>query len=234
MKILPSNRYINNTAMLDLIFLLLMSVLMMFVILLAILKTKTSIPAVEDVNTYVIQMTWDDESRADVDMWVLDPTNAYVSYKKKSAPGMRLTRDDLGMSNDTVIRADGSADVLLLNQEVVNIRQWKPGRYYVNAHMFNIKSSDPVEISVKLIRVTPFSEYESQTFTMSANGQEHTMITFDISQDGTLELFPAIQYPFILDKKKASGPLSTNSQGTGGVSIQHTPEVFPDTEEPGG
>jgi hypothetical protein len=188
---------------------------MMFVILLAILKTKVADPAVENVNTYVIQMDWTNESKADVDMWVLNPANDFVSFIRKEGPGMYLQRDDVGFANDVIIKADGTAESLMLNQEIVNIRQWIPGRYYVNAHVYNNSELDPLKISVKLIRVTPFEEYISDSIILTAKGSEHTMITFDINPDGSLHLFPAVQYSFVTAKKRAAGTHQTNPNGTG-------------------
>lgn len=201
MKILPGRKYVNNVAMLDLIFLLLLTIVFMFIILLSILKTKTADPAIENRNQYVISMDWDAGATADVDMWVLDPTNQWVSYKKRQAPGMLLQHDDLGSSTDTVRRADGTIVINPLNREVVNIRTFHPGRYYVNAHLYKLKQKEPVTVTVKLMQVTPFAEWTSQEVVLTTTGQERTLLTFDLDRNGKVTLMPPVEYQFVLRKR---------------------------------
>jgi len=205
MRILPANRYMNNTSLLDVIFLLLLTILMLFVILLAIIKTNVAEPAVVDRNKYIIQMEWTSNAKVDLDMWIMDPNEQWVSYRKKSAPGLHLQHDDLGTNNDKVTLTDGTEIVNPLNLEVINIRQQIPGRYYVNVHMYKSFQDEPVTVKMKLIRVNPFEQYTSAEQIMSVLGEERTMLTFDINHDGSVNFIPPVQYEFIKSNKTRIG-----------------------------
>ncbi len=218
--------------MLDIIFLLLLSVMMMFVILLSILRTKAHDPAVENRNNYVIQMEWTEFANVDIDMWLLGPNMEFVSYKQKEAPGLFLQRDDLGSSNDAVRLTDGTWSVSGLNQEIINIRQWVPGRYYVNAHVYKSYQKEPVSVKMTLIRVNPFEEYKSQEYELSYVGQEETLLTFDIAEDGKLTMLPPVTNAFIEGRKAelVRKKLVANPHGTGAPITIPSPDDNRDGE----
>ena len=220
------NKYINNVALLDFIFLLLAAVSTLFIILLAILKTEASPPAVKDRNQFVVIMEWTHTSMVDIDMWILGPAGNVASYQRKESNGLFLQRDDLGGSNDWVTDGDGVKRFVPLNQEIVNIRQFVPGRYHINAHAYSLggKGTFPVDVSITLIKVTPFQEFNPVVHTMTDVGQEKAFITMDINEFGEIELMPAINKTFILDWK-AANPVGNNNRLQPQIS---TPSIPPE------
>ena len=201
-----AQKYSSMWAMLDIIFVFLLAVLFQYIVVLSILKTEESPPSLIDRNQYVIKMEWPPGMSVDMDLWVLDPTGSIVGYSQKEGNGVHLQRDDLGDSNDTVTLTDGSVKRSPLNEEVINIREFIPGRYFVNAHVYRNVHDEAPEVKVQLTRVTPFVEYVGTPVVMSVLGTERTMMTFDLLHDGEVKLRPAIQHKFVATRRHGNQP----------------------------
>ncbi|OIN06104.1 hypothetical protein BFS86_19560 [Shewanella algae] len=137
---------------------------------------------------FSIQMTWDDGSADDMDLYVRGPTGEIVFFGKTRNGYMTYDQDNMGRNN-TVIQADGSTIESKSRQETVTLRAIVPGEYVVNAHQYR-KNSAPEFVDHVTIRVTklnPFSNVTQATKEFTEQGQEQTFVNFTITQDGRVD-----------------------------------------------
>lgn len=181
-----------KTLKIDLLFNTLISVTVMFMVILLILKTEVSKPAVEDKNRLIVTTDWKGSSDFDIDLWIRDPAGRHVGYSKKKGEGIVLQRDDTGFYSDKILDSEGNESFVLLNREILNLRKLIPGRYTVNVIVYSTKgdqiksiypemTNGPVEIVTELIQADPFEKWEGKSLTLSENCQEFTVLAFDVS-----------------------------------------------------
>lgn len=132
---------------------------------------------------FLITLNWNPKSIYDLDLWVRDPSGNMVGYRRPSIPGMFLDRDDTGSTHDYVLNADGTKKPIEINEEVVTIRGFRPGRYTINVHYF--RGSTPEVASLKILKLQPFGYvYEKKEIILDREGQEKTIVTIEIDKDG--------------------------------------------------
>lgn len=132
---------------------------------------------------FLITLDWNPKDNVDIDLWVRDPNGKLVSFVNKSIAGVFLDRDDRGSQHDTIYNRDGTKTVIELNQEVMTIRGFIPGKYTIAAHYF--KGDIPQKLSISVLKLQPFRYVFKQTDIPIVNeGQEVTLLTMDISSDG--------------------------------------------------
>jgi hypothetical protein len=90
-----------------------------------------------------VQMTWDREADADVDLWCLGPDEPHaVGFSSPHGHHFDLVRDDLGRSGDPESR----------NMEIAFARGAPAGEYIVNAMLYASHDNKlPVHVQVELI-----------------------------------------------------------------------------------
>jgi len=122
----------------------------------------------------------------DIDTWVQDPGGNLVWFRAREAGLMHLDRDDRGLANDTIV-VNGRQIVNPLNQEVVTLRGIAAGEYTVNAHYYESKDGQPVEVTVSVVKVNPRAEvvYYGQA-TLARKGDEATAVRFTVLPDGSV------------------------------------------------
>lgn len=194
------SRHSSTIGFLDLLFNVLLGFTILLIILLAIIKVETSKPAVEDKNEFVIRLQWNSATNDDVDLWVLTPNGNAVGFRAKEHDGVFLTRDDLGAANDVIKQADGTVTFNPLNEEIINIRKFVPGRYIVAAHFYRSdpERAEPISIKSTLLKVNPFEEYKPVEHQFSTAGEEKTLFIFTIMEDGSIVMEPPVQTPFVV------------------------------------
>lgn len=149
-------------------------------------KTKKSDEGIQPKADFLITLDWDPKSPNDIDLWVRDPNGEIVGYRRPSVPGMFLDRDDTGTTHDYILNADGTKTLIEINQEVVTIRGYRPGRYTINVHYYAQKGPQSIDkVSLKVIKLQPFGyAYEKKEFILDREGQEKTIVTFEVDKDG--------------------------------------------------
>ena len=171
----------------DMLFNMLIAFVFCFIIALLAMNPKAlkagDIPAKAE---FIITLSWPDYNPNDIDTWVEDPAGNRVWFRQREAGLMHLDRDDRGMTNDTLI-VNGHEIVNPLNQEVVTLRGIAPGEYVVNAHYYETKNGEPVEVSVSVVKVNPRAEvvYYGQ-LTLARKGDEATAVRFTVLPDGNV------------------------------------------------
>lgn len=166
---------------LDLLFILLLTLLVITVPRQPVAKTD-----IENRAEFLIEMTWPDDSATDIDLWFGAPTGEVIWFSSKQGSFYSLGKDDLGLSGDQARMPDGTTRTVRFNQEVVTMRGWTPGRFQVSAHSYGWLESEPLEVTIRLIRLNPFRVEITQQVTFTMRGQELPAFGFTLDAAGTI------------------------------------------------
>ena len=187
---MPSRRHTREPEVdpfYDMLFNMLIAFVFCFIIALLAMNPKAlkagDIPAKAE---FIINVSWPDMNPNDVDTWVQDPAGNLVWFRAREAGLMHLDRDDRGLANDSII-INGKSVVNPLNQEVVTLRGIAAGEYTVNAHYYDSKDGQPVEVTVSIIKVNPRAEvvFYGQ-MAIARKGDEATAARFTVLPDGSV------------------------------------------------
>lgn len=179
--------YHSNLAFLDLLFNMIVGFVFLFVVsymLINITKADTKIVTKAE---FIITLTWDTDNPDDVDLWVEDPEERVLFFRKKEVGLMHLDRDDLGSINDTIITATGVKIVYPFNQEIATIRGFIAGQWVVNVHMFNKRTIEVTNVEVKIEKLNPVVQLIAhEKVQMFSKGEEITMARFLMNPEGII------------------------------------------------
>ncbi len=186
----------------DLLFNALLGFTMLFFIAIAFLNPEALKGRVNLKAEYIISVTWPEDRRDDVDLWVADPYGEVVSYLQKDAGWLHLDRDDQGDVNDT-IEIDGQRVVYPINQEIVTIRGIIDGEYTVNLYFYEKRDPGPLEAVVKVEKVNPtLSTVFVEKVVMAEQYEERTVVRFTPHDElGAIDVNkrPRVLTPYALD-----------------------------------
>lgn len=178
-------RYTSNLAFVDLLFNMLIGFLCLFIIALMYMNPIAKSGTIDPPIEVMIEMTWDDESENDIDMYMLLPNKKLVYYGNRDVAPAILKRDDLGKTNDRFV-LNGDIIEIRQNYEVITLTKLVDGDYFVNAHFFS-KSNDgkeEEEVKIKITNVKSFSILAVRTRELSFRG-EKSYFTFTV-KDGEI------------------------------------------------
>jgi hypothetical protein len=182
----------------DMLFNMLIAFVFCFIIALLAMNPKAlktgDIPAKAE---YILTVSWPDMNPNDIDTWVQDPGGNLVWFRAREAGMMHLDRDDRGLSNDTIV-VNGQKVVNPINQEVVTLRGIAPGEYTVNAHYYDTKDGQPVNVTVSVLKVNPRAEiaYYGQAV-VARKGDETTLVRFTLLPDGSVGSVNTLQHTLV-------------------------------------
>lgn len=170
----------------------LFNILMIFLVLIALLLMLPKEPkkAEQDITSkaeIVVFMSWDPDRNVDVDMWVSDGRNN-VFFKRKKYANITLEQDDLGHASDMFV-VKGKKTYARVNEEIATFRGIRPGRYTINAHIYNDLDPlvrNPLVVHVKVVKLNPFRVVFEGDEVFNLRGQEKTFLTFDIDETGDI------------------------------------------------
>ena len=106
-------RYVSNVAFTDLLFNIVVGLAFLFLLAFILMNPIAKDKDIEEKSDFIIILTWDDESGDDIDLWVRDPLGNIVSFRNRGAGLMHLDRDDLGLSNDRILKSDGKYEYII-------------------------------------------------------------------------------------------------------------------------
>lgn len=171
----------GDTLFFDVIFLALAG----FVVVTVLLLLHLNPPLDDEQDTrapgsVIFELRWPDESRADVDLWVMGPDGAAVGYSNRESELSNLLRDDLGFTHD----------LSNLNYENAYTRGIMAGEYQANVHLFSEHGSPPpipvwLIVSVKRENGVTLRLVETEA-TLTHHGQEITAVRFGLTDEGRL------------------------------------------------
>ncbi|HEX2543671.1 MAG TPA: hypothetical protein VHL79_02260 [Ramlibacter sp.] len=180
---------------------LLLNLLMLFVVVSAIALVQMNPPAqarsAELKAELVLELTWADQSFADLDLWLMLPDGRKVSYAAKDAGVATLDRDDRGGFGDLYAGVQGEAKLISINKETTVVRAIVPGRYVVNVHYYHHYDENeigmrelaatPDPVRVKLTKLNPqLVEVADRTLSLGRIGSQRTAFCFDVEASGAV------------------------------------------------
>lgn len=178
------HRAYRTDPFIDLLFNALLGFTMLFFIAIVFMNPEAMKGRVNLKAEYIISVTWPEDRRDDLDIWVEDPYGDVVSYLRKDAGWLHLDRDDQGDVNDT-IEVDGREVVYPINQEIVTIRGVIEGEYVVNLYYYEKRDAAPVEAVVRIDRVNPtLTTVFAERVTLTRRDEERTVVRFTPTRDG--------------------------------------------------
>jgi hypothetical protein len=171
----------------DMLFNMLIAFVFCFIIAMLAMNPKAlktgDIPAKAE---FIITVSWPDMNPNDIDTWVQDPGGNLVWFRAREAGLMHLDRDDRGLTNDTIV-VNGKSIVNPLNQEVVTLRGIAMGEYTVNAHYYDSKDGQPVDVTVSVVKVNHKAEVVYYGgLKLARKGDEATAVRFTVLPDGSV------------------------------------------------
>ena len=106
-------------------------------------------------------------------------------FRQRDAGLLHLDRDDhRGAKNNSVI-VNGRELSSPIRQEIVTLRGIVPGEYVVNAHYYDSRDQQPVDVSVAVVKVNPQAEIVyTGTQQIPRKGDERTLVRFTIDESG--------------------------------------------------
>jgi hypothetical protein len=143
---------------------------------------------------FLVELTWPDDSTSDIDLWFRAPTGEIISFVAKQNGLYSLDRDDLGISNDTVRRPDGSYEIIKINREVITMRGATPGTYTVNVEVYSWRDAAPIDAVIRVLKLNPYAEVLQRVITLTAGGQEFTAGNFTLDVAGNVIAVDDIQH----------------------------------------
>jgi hypothetical protein len=126
-------------------------------------------------------LSWDPNSRNDIDLWTKDNSGNIVSFRAKDVALMHLDRDDLGRRNDELQdldKKDSMIEEYLINREVLSIRSKTDRKFSVTVHHYN--GTTPEKVTVEIIQVNPYSILKVVQLELPEGGAEKFVTSFNI------------------------------------------------------
>jgi hypothetical protein len=170
-----------NVSFRDMLFLLVFAYLVIGAVALAhVQKKQEAASGATPPGSVIVEIRWDPQIDADIDLWVQAPGDVPVGYSNKAGIIFNLLRDDLGRSGDPNS----------MNYEVAYGRGLWSGEYIVNAHFFrSIDGHYPVPVTAKVSVRGADGEVRNlvqSNIELSFVGQETTIFRFRLDDKGQL------------------------------------------------
>jgi hypothetical protein len=169
-----------NVSFRDMLFLLVFAYLVIGAVALAHIAKKDDDQSKGQTppGNVIVEMFWDKDTDADVDLWVQGPGDVPVGYSNKSGMIFNLVRDDLGKGGDPNS----------MNYEVSYGRGHWPGEYVVNAMLFRSRDNKyPVPLQIKVSLQNRQGEVHQalqSNIELRFEGEETTAFRFRIDEKG--------------------------------------------------
>lgn len=165
----------------DLLFTLLIAFMAMSVLALIIVaKTETS--SSSNQGNILVELVWEKNADADIDLWVQSPGDTAVGYSNKHGVTFNLLRDDMGRTHDPSSR----------NQEIAVGRGLKPGSYIVNIYYFGAPGHGEVprpircDIKITLVANDKARVIAQEQIILTMREEERTAVRFTLDHEGSV------------------------------------------------
>ena len=180
------NKYGSTLSFIDLLFNVLVGFVFLFVVAFIMINPVAKQADIVSPAEFLLTITWADESRNDVDLWVRDPAENYIGFRAKDIGITNLDRDDLGSVNDKVSLGPGKEIIVNVNREVTSIRGIMPGEYIVSIHMYNyaVPSAAGELVTIELQKINPYYMLIKETRVLTTHGQIEDVFRFVVNDEG--------------------------------------------------
>lgn len=161
-----------------------MSVLFVFVAFFMLSTMDTPKPAAGVVTPkaeFLVELTWNDGSSDDVDLYARGPDGKVVYFRNRTTGLMFLDHDNIG-SNNTVESAEGGKVAIKDRRETVTIRAVAPGEYLFNAHAYRLAS--PNKLRLQVTKLNPYRVVTVAEANFDTAGQEQNLVAMTVNGAG--------------------------------------------------
>jgi hypothetical protein len=183
---MDTNRYKSTFGFVDLLFNLLVGFTFLFMLAFILINPVAKKEAHDPKAEYLVIMSWDDDSKADIDLWIKDDKDTIVGFRAKDVALLTLDRDDLGDRNDMYTSKE-NVELVPVNREVISIRSKTQRRYVVTTHFYNnLGDPDvtPQNIKIELLQVNPYKILKIVEVTLTEPSEEKHVFEFEVLNDG--------------------------------------------------
>lgn len=201
--------YGSNMSFIDMLFNIIIVFALIFFAAVLLINDPAKKKDIEAKADIIVTMSWPDQSPHDIDLWIKTPEGLPIGYTHKENSYLFLERDDLGISNNYIIK-DGEKIALSPRREVASFRGKVSGRYVVNVQFFMGKTPDgkglPTEgyenisipVQVELIQINPtYKILGKKEIILTIFKEERTAFAFIISDDIITDISTDIEEKFI-------------------------------------
>ena len=161
--------------------------LLMLVAILFLLKTEEEKTKSRPPNVlYEVVLTWNGESNDDLDLYVRAASGHVVSFNNREGGRgslISLDHDALGKSRNNSL-PDENGKVVNFNEEIVSFRGVTEGENIVTVHVYAKADENPVNASIKLIKIKPFREIVVKERQFNETGDEKIAFRFKTDENG--------------------------------------------------
>lgn len=157
-----------------------MSVLFVFMALFVISTMDTPKPSAGVLTPkaeFLADLTWDDGSSSDVDLYARGPDGKVVFFGSRRTETMFLDNDNVGSGNGAIQD----------RREIVTVRAVVPGNYSFNAHCY--RCTGTANVKLRVIKLNPYSVVSERAVTFDTQGQERTLGAMVVRADGSAEAY---------------------------------------------
>ena len=189
---MDTTRYKSTFGFVDLLFNLLVGFTFLFVLAFILINPIAKKDILDPKAEFLIVMTWDDQSKNDIDTWIKDNQGNVVSFRLKDIALVNLDRDDRGIVND-LYQYGGDAgttqrrqkEEVQVNREVVSIRSKTPRTFVVTSHYYHYHSGEVnrEDVTLELIRVNPYEILQRKTVNLGPRQEKH-IFKFEVLESG--------------------------------------------------
>jgi hypothetical protein len=163
------------------LFNIIMGLFLLFMITMMMVNPEAKNAEIELKAEFVVTMTWPDESKDDVDLFVKLPNGLVVSFNNKDHSFAALDRDDQGQRTDMVTLPGGETVVIKENYEHVTVRKLMAGKYVVNTIMWTKIDPKPTKVNVKIEQLNPYRLIHNKQIVLTTVKQEETAARFFVN-----------------------------------------------------
>ena len=183
---MDTNRYKSTFGFVDLLFNLLVGFTFLFMLAFILINPVAKKEAHDPKAEYLVIMSWDDNSKSDIDLWIKDDKDNIVGFRSKDLALLTLDRDDLGDRNDMYTTKE-NYELIPVNREVISIRSKTPRRYVVTTHFYNNlgdPDATPQNIKIELLQVNPYRILKIVEVVLVEPSQEKHVFDFQVLTGG--------------------------------------------------
>lgn len=184
-----ARRLNTNLSFVDLLFNVLIGFVMLFVIAFLLINPISKKADIPNKAEFVIILEWNKDMTDDLDLWIARDEDHPVGFSNRENTPLHLDRDDLGHANDKIV-VDGVTLVVKSNRETSTIRGIIPGDYFVSVHGYSVRSDEPVDYTVTVLKVNPYREVYSISGVINRKREINRLPAFTIDAEGSVtEIF---------------------------------------------
>jgi hypothetical protein len=126
---------------------------------------------------FLAELTWDDGSSSDVDLYARGPDGRVVFFGSRKTEVMFLDNDNVGSGNGEIKD----------RREIVTVRAIAPGNYVFGAHAYRLAA--PTTAKLRVVKLNPYSVVSERAVTFDTQGQERTLGAMTVRADGSADAY---------------------------------------------